>query len=406
MENVIVTFNGNEYIAIYNRQTGYYEIIMDSPNLGGIYEAEIKAIDMVGNSSNSIQKIQVLAKEEIKITTNKVFMWIFDSRDFRVKDIIEIADYEFNIDEETNAKSNLKVLKESVATSKDIVVVKKNNEKIYWGIIDEIINNDGEIIYKYILKYITNIFDQKIQLKNEELIKNTGIEDFIAKAITDNFINNEDTFINKNYLEINVKTHTKLQTNVSNVENEIYNLHTWMTNCTQKYNINFDFEIVDKKLIINLEKKELKKELIDINAQAISNYIEVFTTDVVAKVIVLTSADTYTLYLKNDRTTTTNIADENRADGKTETIFVEKYEEANQKALDVIKSNSYNHNITFSLNDRYIKIGTPVIIKTKKSKIYDTYISSIKVTPGKFIEYMCGNIRTKFMDKLLKERKD
>ena len=406
MENVILSFNGKEYVARYNMQTEYYEIVLDSPVEGGLYNVNIKVEDIVGNFIENTHKVQVFAKEKIHIDTNKTFMWIFNYKDFSVKDIVEFSDYEISIDEETNVKSNLKVLKNINAKSRDIVAIKKDNNVIYWGTVEQIKNNDGEIVYQYFLKYITNMFNQKIQLKNEELIKNKGIEDFIAKAITDNFIDNVDTFINKEYLQVNIKTHTKLNTSVSNVENGIYNLHTFMTNCTQNYNIAYDFEILNGKLVISIENKEIKKELIDVNAHAISNYTEIFTTDVVSKVVVLTNTNTYTLYLKNDRTTTTNMLDENRADGKTETVFIEKYEEAKQKALDIIKSNSYNHNITFKLHDRYLKVGTPVAIKTKNSIILDTYISAVKFTQNKFIEYTCGNIRIKFIDKLLKERKD
>ena len=69
-----------------------------------------------------------------------------------------------------------------------------------------------------------------------------------------------------------------------------------------------------------------------------------------------------------------------------------------------MKQNAYNHNITFNYYDRFIKIGTPIAIKTKESLIFDTYISAVKITKNKFYEYTCGNIRVKFIDKLLKER--
>lgn len=114
---------------------------------------------------------------------------------------------------------------------------------------------------------------------------------------------------------------------------------------------------------------------------------------------------TYTLYLKTDRTTTTNPDDENRAEGKITTVYTENYEDANQTALDVMKSNSYNHNITFNL-DRFIKVGTPIGIKTQNSILYDTYISAIKMTQKRFYEYTCGNIRISFIKKLLKEKKN
>ena len=250
-------------------------------------------------------------------------------------------------------------------------------------------------------------------LENENIIKNDGVEDFIAYTINNNYINNLDSFINLSWLQLEVKTHNTKNVSVSNVENGIYNLHTWLTNCTQNYDIVYSFNIVNKKLVMTIEEVSLDKELIDTQAQPISNYDEVFETDVVSKVIVKYNKvndqeqeGIYTLYLKTDRTTTENMNDENRADGRVEAVYTENFEDANQTALDTMKANRYNHNITFSYLNRLIKVGTPIAIKTKKSLIYDTYISAIKISKSKFIEYTCGNIRINFIDKLMKERKN
>lgn len=405
MNEMTINFNGQDYIVQYNEQSGYYELELQAPLVGGIYEANIKFSDIFENEYEDNLAIQIWAKEKLQIETNKVFMWIFDYKDFSVKDIIEIADYEINIDEETNSNSVIKVLKKTTAKSRDIVAIKKNNEVIYWGQIEEIQNDNGKNLYEYIIKYITNMFNQNIKLENEELIRTVGVEEFIAEAINNNFIDTEDTFINKEYIQLDVKTHTTKQTTVNNVQDGIYNLHTWITNCTQNYDIVLSFAISNKKLIISIENKTYSKELIDVNAHTVSDYVEVFETDVVSKVIVLTSTDPYVLYLLNDRTTTTDMTNKNRADGKVETVYTEKYDDAPQKALDVIKSNSYNHNITFNMCDKYIKVGTPIAIKTRESLILNTYISAIKITSKRFYEYTCGNIRIKFIDKLLKERK-
>ena len=559
MNEMTINFNKKNYIAKYNEQTGYYEVNLEAPEIGGIYEADITYTDLFGQSYEDTQVIQILAKEKVKIETNIVTMWIFDYRDFAVKDIVEISDYEINIDEETNANSIIKVLKKTDAKSKDIVMIKKNNETIFWGIIDNIQNENGKQLYEYTLKYITNMFDEDVVLNRnieteelkdggyyrfrsvlnyskvidvsggskennanvqlwelndtnaqkwrvekesdnlyglicvnsekamdvtnanfsnntniqqdtyrksiaqewsfeylengsfkiksaggtfyvtleggntengsniklyenitgddskkqefivEELVEQQmwleGIEDFIANTIKENFIENKDTFVNREYLEIRVKTHTKIKTSVSNVTDNLYNLHTWITNCTQLYDIMFTFYIENKKLVIEIENKSLNKELIDVNAQPISNYSEVFETDVISKVEVLTNTVTYYLYLLNDRTTTTDSTNPNRAEGKTKRVFTANYTDAEQKALDTIKSNTYNHNITFNYLDRIMKVGTPITIKTKESLIHDTYISSVKITQNRFVEYTCGNIRIKFIDKLLKERR-
>ena len=406
MNNVTINFNNENYLAKYNKQTGYFEVDINSPNIGGIFKAKVNATDLIGRTLEEEISIQIFAKEKIELETNKIFMWIFDYKDFSIKDIIEFSNYEINIDEETNAKTIIQVLKKNDVRARDIVVIKKNNKVVYWGTNDNIQNTDGKLLYEYTIKYITNIFNQNVLLKDEDLIKTNGIEDFIAKTITDNFISNSDTFLNIPYLQLVVKTHTKKNITVSNVENKIYNLHTWMTNCTQLYDIVYSFNIVNKKLVMTIESKEMQKELIDINAQPISNYTEVFETDIVSKVIVLTDTDTYALFLLNDRTTTTDMNNVNRADGKVETVYTPNYEDAPQIALDKMKANSYNHNITFSYYDRYIPVGTPIAIKTKESLIFDTYISAVKITQNKFYEYTCGNIRINFIDKLLKERRN
>lgn len=412
MGEVTIIFNGQNYTATYNEQSGFYEVQITAPNTGGIYQAEITYTDILNTEYTDSKTIQIFAKEAVKIETNKVFMWIFSYDDFSVKDIVEISDYEINIDEETNANSTIKILKKTMAKSRDIIAVKKNNEVIYWGIIDEVQNENGAMSYTFITKYITNLFDRTIQLENQDIIRNTGIEDFIGQTITNNYISNTDTFINLGWLQVNVLSHTPKETSVTNVENNIYNLHTWITNCTQNYNVVYSFSIVNKKLVMNIEIITYNKEIIDTIAEAVSNYTEVFETDVVSKVVVLynkkndtENPGSYTLYLLTDRTTSTDVGNPNRAEGKVETIFTENYEDANQEALNVMKANSYNHNITFDLLEKFIKIGTPIAIKTKDSIIFDSYISAITITPKRFYHYICGNIRINFIDKILKERR-
>lgn len=405
MQKVTAKYQGKKYNLIYNESSGYYEVELTAPEKAGIFPIELEYEDLIHTIYRDDLNVQVLKKQPIKLNIEKAFMWVFDYKDFSVKSIVELSNYEINIDEETNENSIIDVVKKTTAKSRDIVAIKKNNEIVYWGIIQEIQNDNGRNLYQFTIKYITNLFDREIELKNENLIKDKGLEDFLRNAIEANFTNSDDTFINLKYFEIKIKSHTIKQVSVTNVENGIYNLHTWLTNCTQNYNIVYNFKIENKKLVMIIENQTEKKILIDTNAMPISNYSEVFETDVTSKVTVLTSTDSLTLFLLNDRTTTTDQNNKNRADGKITTVYTENFEDAMQTALDVMKANSYNHNISFNFKDRYIKIGTPIAIKTKESAIYDTYISSIKLTPKRFIEYQCGNIRTTFIEKLLKERK-
>lgn len=401
-----VNFNNQEYLAKYNKQSNYYELELQAQNVGGIYQTNVVFTDLLNNRSEEKQIIQVLSKEKSKIKINKVFMYIFDYYSFSMKDIVELSDYDINIDEETNANTIVNILKKTTAVAKDIVAIKKNNEIIFWGIIDNIQNENGKNSYIFTLKYITNIFKETIELKSENIIRTVGIEDFIAKAITDNFIENEDSFVNRKYLEVVVETHTKLEKSVENIENGIYYLNTFMTNCTQNYNVIYDFSIVNKKLRITIKKEKVFKELIDTNAQSISNYNEIFETSIVSKVKVITANEgNYTLYLLNDRTTTEDKTNMNRAQGETKIIYTEKMEDARQTALNEIKQNLYKHMISFNMFEKYMKLGTSIAIKTRNSVILDTYISAVRITKNNLYEYTCGNMRIKFIDKLLKERK-
>ena len=107
MSNMTISFNGQNYLATYNPQTGYYEADIQAPEIGGIYNANITFTDLAGEVCTDTKVLQILAKERIKIETNKVFMWIFDYKDFSVKDIVEISECNINIDEAYLSLSDL-----------------------------------------------------------------------------------------------------------------------------------------------------------------------------------------------------------------------------------------------------------------------------------------------------------
>ncbi len=162
---------------------------------------------------------------------------------------------------------------------------------------------------------------------------------------------------------------------------------------------------------MTIYKQDNVVQLIDTTIADISNYIEKFETNVIAKVVVKTDTDIQKWYLLSDRTTTQNKSDINRATGNIEVVYTSKAEDARQTALDKFKSNTYNHYISFSINRNSklfdvekMKIGTPLSVRTNNNIILDTYISAIKDDGSNFIEITCGNMRVNFIDKILKER--
>lgn len=405
-------FNEQQYSFTYNEQTGYYEADIMAPESGGIHQAEITVKDNLNNTINETLDVQVLKKEVLKREVKEAIAYFLDKRTFKIKDILALQDYDIAIDEETNATTIINLIKKPNAEADDIVFIKEA-EIIYIGIIKEIQNENGEKKYTLSLKYISNLFDRDVIVDNENLISNIGIEDFLKYTIENEFTKSQDTLLNINFLDVEVKTHTKINKSIPN-ENGIYNFHTYITNCTQNYNIILDFKYVNKRLKLTIYKEQEVTKIIDVTLPDINNYVEVFKTELTAKVRIKTSKNVQTWYLLNNRTTTQDLNNENRATGKVVTQYTENAEDAYQTAMNIFKGNSYNHLIEFRLkksskliNIKELKIGTPVKIKTNNNIILDTYISAISIKKGQvFREFKTGNIRINFIEKLKKgERK-
>ena len=410
---VSIEFNENNYDLKHNSDNNYFELELKAPSTGGIYTIDISAINIFGQSIKVRKKIQILAIKEEKVQNNRGIAYFLDRFNFEIKDVVDIQDYEINIDEETNSNSTLIVMKKLNAGDEDFVFINENNEIKYLGIINAPINENGENKYTIIAKYITNLFDRDILVNNEQLISTTGIEDFIKYTIENEFTNSNDNLLNMKYLDVEVLTHTKINKSIDNVNNGIYNFHTYITNCSQNYNIVYKFRIEQGRLKMTILKQEEEIKLVDTTVTDIANYTEVFETNVVAKVIVKTNANIFNYFLLSDRTITTDINNQNRAIGSIKTVYTEKDEDAKQTAQNEFKSNSYEHLVQFDINkDTKIfdiknwKVGTPIKIRTKNNIVVESYISAISMKKGsKFYSIKTGNIRINFIDKIKKEMK-
>ena len=90
---------------------------------------------------------------------------------------------------------------------------------------------------------------------------------------------------------------------------------------------------------IDIENKTEYTQMIDTTLPEVTNYNKIYENDVTAKVTVYVRKDEseYNLYLKTDRTTTTNKNDLKRAKGKIEVISVDTADKAAEEALNVMK---------------------------------------------------------------------
>lgn len=408
---VKIILNGQEYFAVYNESTDTYELTLNAPSIGGVYEVEAIATDATGESDTKVQNLQVLTKQAVVLENEETIVYFLDQDSLDIKDIIEFENYEYNIDEETNAKTTFNIYRKNNAKNGDIVVLKRKDKIDYIGIVEDTTSEDNRNSQLTTLKYITNIFDRKILLTNESIMHETGVEDFIAQTIEDYFTNSDDTLLNINWLEVEALTHTPIVKAIDN-DNGIYNFHTFITNCSQNYNIVYKWTLLeDYTLKLEISKEDESEILIDTTTTDISSYTEVYEADVVAKVTVKTANNIFNWYLKSDRTITNNSSDPDRAKGKIEVAYTENDADAYQTALDIFKGNSYKHYVSFRMRRSSklfdvdsLSIGTPLSIRTDNNVILDTYVSAIKDNGGEFIDITCGNMRINFIDKLKQER--
>ena len=328
-------------------------------------------------------------------------LYILDNNDLSTLSILECSDYEINLDNQFTDKSTFRV-------NKAPGQIKDN------FLVDEVEATDKEEKFvNLVCSDISNIFNRKIIEQDTNLMTTRSIEYFLAHMMDVNFVNSDDSVLNKSYINITYTEHTqaKVQTNA---ENGIYNFHTFMENCREYQNVYVDFSIENGYLNIEIKYKNDTPVTIDTTIPEITHYNKVYEQDITAKVTVYVRETNETLnwYLKTDRTVTTNKNDPNRATGAIEVISVDTLDVAEQEALNVFKGNTYKHLVEFSMskNSKLVDtttlyIGRAIIIKTPDG-IYESIISGISLHDDNFVNFKSGNIRITFIDKLKQEQEN
>ena len=340
-------------------------------------------------------------------------IYILSKKDLSILSICKVSDYQINLDEETNAKSTFTLIKTAGLAEGNFIVVNGLYRQFLFVILrDGVSTEKGSNIAVVTALDISNIFDRKVIEKNTNIMTSNSIEEFLANTMYENFVNSNDTALNIDYIDIVWTTDTKGVVAI-NSENGLYNFHTFLTNCRQYKNIYTDFKFKDGRLKITIECRVEDTELIDTTLPEVTDYNKVYEEEVTAKVQVLIREDgsEYNLYLKTDRTTTTDKDDLNRARGKIEVISVETADLAPTEALNVMKGNTYKHLVEFKIaktsklmDISKFTIGRPVRIRTDDD-IYDSYISAVTLSDDNFVYFKSGSLRTTLLDKL-KSSKD
>lgn len=339
--------------------------------------------------------------------------YFISKKDFSILNCVETSAYEVTHNLDCGGKTKITIAGDPKASDEDFVVLKDGKEVKFQGIIETIDNSDGERKHVVSCLEIERCFDRKIVLSDVDIIKTTGIEDFVANAIKTYFCETGDSFIDMSYINCIILTHTKVSSKPS-AENGIYNLKTYIGNIKQQYGIFLDFEFANNNLNIYIHKKEQSAMQIDTTITDIYSCEEIYKIKALSKLNVVyvnkeTQAETMRyFYLHADRTVSE--VNENRIDGTITTIRIEaeSEEEMIQEAKDEFKSNSYSHSIEadilatsklYPIHELYV--GHEVMIKTAAAGIQESIISEISFTDAQdliFVKF--GILKVKLTDKL------
>ena len=235
---------------------------------------------------------------------------------YTLSDVVKASSYELNQDSDYNGKTEIVLHRKPKAEEEDFILL-YDGEVSFFGIISTIENEHGFNSYKVTALEMVRLFDQMIVLDNESLLA-TGIEDFIADQIKQNFISSADTMLNIPYLTVTAKTHTPVAAAVD-AENGIYNLCTYIGNALTTYGIFIGFAFTSESLNIVIENRQQTSFDIDTGIADITAVDEVYSVKALTKLTVLWQKDensavtTRHFFLKTDRTITEDMNDPDRA---------------------------------------------------------------------------------------------
>lgn len=287
----------------------------------------------------------------------------------------------------------------------------------YDGGIDSIWANRKDNNTNYTTAMAIDYTNSSLSLRGRIIIKDMSIDDIdkMKTYLSEQYSNGTPVIVEYELLEEEIVPYTTEQQEAwDKIKNltlfEGVNHISSDANMVLKY---YPLEPVGLKFVlrIDIENKEETTELIDTTLPEVADYNKIYEEDVTAKVQVYIREDgsEYNLYLKTDRTTTTNKDDPDRASGKIEVISVETADKASEEALNVMKGNNYKHLVEFKIaktsklmDITELYIGRPIRIKTDDD-IYDSYISSITLTDENFVCFKSGSLRTTLIDKLKKK---
>lgn len=359
----------------------------------------------------------------MRIPANSKFLaYVLSAKTLGIKDLLEANSYEFNIDTEFADKSQLAINRQPDIEQGDFVLCQVNGSNAFIGLCDTYKSGSDSTAYTLMLRQKEFLFDRFVFIKNEDTISTTGIEDFIAQTITDNWINSGDAMLDRTYMTVTADTHTRVYAKVATIvslTDGTYNLKTFLGNCLEYYDIHVSFDFsTTGQLQLHVYHDSTADVSVNATLSDVTEYTEVYSVDALAKLnvqwdqtdgqdVIATFYRTY--YLLSDRTITTDGTDPNRAAGTVRSAIIEAEteDEMYQKVIDTFAKNKYSHKINFMLSMDsklydYSEFypGHDTQIKTK-SGIRSTIVTGLTVSSSsRFAKLTFGKLKVTLIEKL------
>lgn len=339
--------------------------------------------------------------------------YFISKKDFAILNCVEVHSYQIAHNLDCGGKTKIVLAANPGASDEDFVILKDGKKVRFKGIVENIDNSDGEIRYTVTCLEIEQVFNRQILLTDANIIRETGIEDFVVQTIKSYFSESGDAFIDMSYINATAFTHTKVNAKPQ-ADDNIYNFKTYIGNIKQQYGIFLDFDFTKDALNISIYKKDQAVIQIDTTITDITACQETYKIKVLSKLNVVyvdkeSQAESLRyFYLHSDRSVSE--VDEDRIDGTISTVRIEAETEAEmiQEAKNEFKSNSYSHAIEaqilatsklYPIDELYV--GHEVKIKTAAAGVQESIISEISISDAdNIVSVKFGILKVKLTDKL------
>ena len=216
-----------------------------------------------------------------------MIIYLLSKNDLSIKDAKTISSYELKMDIDFSDTSKI-VLADSVDLEDgDFALLKDGIEQHFFGICKTMTPSDKG--FQITMKQPEAMFDTTVYNDNEDLILESGIEDFVVDVINRNFVASGDALMDMDYISVSASTHTPIHVKVSTIvdaENGVFNLKTFLGNIRQNYGIFLDFSIENNMLLIDVNCREQDVLNIDTKLPEVADLSEKYDVTVLARLVV------------------------------------------------------------------------------------------------------------------------